>query len=143
MRFVQGSTGFVRLVQLSRETSVANIISAFEPGRIRIGQVWHSGHVVVSRTSVHSEWAPKPPSEWAYDDLSLALSLRPEILLLGAGPRQIVPDVELMAMLARENIGVEIMTTAAACRTYNVLAHEERAVVAALYNPTSDSRAAR
>jgi uncharacterized protein len=39
-----------------------------------------------------------------------------------------------MALLTR-NIGVEVMDTAAACRTYNILMTEGRKVVAALMNP--------
>lgn len=125
-------------LQLSRETSAVNIIRACEPGRIRIGETWYTGHVIVARHEVLADWAPRRPREWALADLSLALALKPEILLLGAGPRDIVPDMALIAALADANVGLEFMTTAAACRTYNVLAHEERAVVAALYNP-SDS----
>lgn len=127
-------------LQLNRESSAANIIRAFEPGRIRIGNTWHAGHVIVSRENVVAGWTPRPPQQWALDDLAQALTLRPEILLLGAGSHDIMPDVELMAALARANIGLEFMTTAAACRTYNVLAHEERAVVAALYNPGPSGR---
>jgi uncharacterized protein len=127
-------------MQLSRESSTTNIIRAVEPGRIRIGNTWHAGHVIISREQVLADWAPRPPQHWALDDLELALTLRPEILLLGAGSHDIMPDVELMAALARANVGLEFMTTAAACRTYNVLAHEERAVVAALYNPPEPSR---
>jgi uncharacterized protein len=40
-----------------------------------------------------------------------------------------------MAMLASRGVGLEIMSTPAACRTFNVLVHERRRVVAALLNP--------
>lgn len=122
-------------MQLSRESSTSNIIRACEPGRIQVGNTWHAGHLIVSRNSILADWTPKQPQEWDFDDLSLALTLQPEILLLGAGTAEIIPDPELMAAFARVNVGLEFMTTAAACRTYNVLAHEERLVVAALYNP--------
>lgn len=126
-------------MQLTRESSTSNIIRACEPGRIRVGNTWHTGHLIISRDTILADWAPKQPHEWTFEDLSLALTLRPEILLLGAGAADIVPDVALMAALARTNVGLEFMTTAAACRTYNVLAHEDRVVVAALYNPPQDS----
>jgi uncharacterized protein len=41
----------------------------------------------------------------------------------------------LMALLAERGVGLEIMGTPAACRTFNVLVHERRRVVAALFNP--------
>ena len=40
-----------------------------------------------------------------------------------------------MALMAERGIGLEIMDTPAACRTYNVLLHEGRSVVAALFIP--------
>ena len=46
----------------------------------------------------------------------------------------VLPDVDLMAALAARAIGLEIMSTPAACRTFNVLVHERRRVVAALLN---------
>jgi uncharacterized protein len=64
--------------------------------------------------------------------LQPALDLEPEILLLGTGARTMFPEPALLAELSRRRIGFEAMDTAAACRTYNVLAHEDRAVVAAL-----------
>ena len=56
-------------------------------------------------------------------------------MLLGTGGAMLLPDVDLMALLAKRGIGLEIMSTAAACRTFNVLVHEQRRVVAALFNP--------
>ena len=126
-------------MQLTLESSDVHIIRACEPGRIRIGETWHAGHLIVSPNRILTDWVPGQPSEWAFEDLSLPLTLEPEILLLGAGAQEIVPNLELMARLARANIGLEFMTTAAACRTYNVLAHERRSVVAALYNPNGSS----
>ena len=63
-----------------------------------------------------------------------ALELEPEILLIGTGTGYMLSDMRLIGELAHSGIGAEIMDTAAACRTYNVLVHEQRAVVAALYN---------
>lgn len=55
-----------------------------------------------------------------------------EILLLGTGQRQHFPDLRLLLPLTDRGIGVEIMTTDAACRTYNILMQEGRVVAAAL-----------
>lgn len=56
----------------------------------------------------------------------------PELVLLGTGARQRFPHPSLYADLIRAGIGVEIMNTGAACRTYNILAAEGRGVAAAL-----------
>ena len=56
-------------------------------------------------------------------------------MLLGTGATLVWPDEDLMAALAARGVGLEIMSTAAACRTYNVLVHERRRVVAASVQP--------
>ena len=60
------------------------------------------------------------------------LALEPEIVVLGSGTRQRFPELQLLAALLSRGIGCEVMDTGAACRTYNVLASEDRRVVAAL-----------
>ncbi len=52
--------------------------------------------------------------------------------MLGTGTERLLPDVELMAAVAARSVGLEIMNTPAACRTFNVLLQEQRRVVAAL-----------
>jgi uncharacterized protein len=69
------------------------------------------------------------------DALVPALAMSPEILILGTGERLQFPASALYAELAGRGIGLEVMDTAAACRTYNVLVNEDRPVVAALILP--------
>ncbi|MFV0282496.1 MAG: Mth938-like domain-containing protein [Castellaniella sp.] len=56
----------------------------------------------------------------------------PEVLLIGTGRRQIFLRPEVLRPLLTLGIGVEIMTTQAAARTYNILMSEERHVLALL-----------
>jgi uncharacterized protein len=65
-------------------------------------------------------------------DFQAILELKPEILLLGTGPKQRFPHPRLTKALAAQRIGVEAMDLQAACRTYNILMAEERRVAAAL-----------
>ena len=121
-------------MQFTRETTAANVIAAWEPGRIRIADRWLSGHVIVAADRVVEGWPVASPQDVALGDLEPAIALEPEIILLGTGQTIAWPDVDLMDALARLHIGLEIMSTPAACRTYNVLVHERRRAVAALYN---------
>jgi uncharacterized protein len=120
-------------VQLTRETA-ANVINAWEPGRIRVADRWLAGHVIVAPDRLE-EWQPPEIAALTIEHLRPAIALRPDIIVFGTGPAIALPDVGLMAQLAALGIGFESMTTSAACRTYNVLAHEQRRVVAALLNP--------
>lgn len=59
------------------------------------------------------------------------LALAPEVVLLGTGGRQVFPSAAVIAYCLGRGVGFEVMTNAAAARTFNVLAAEGRRVVAA------------
>ena len=132
-----------RTLQFTRETSEAHLIRAWEPGRVRIADRWLEGPIIVSPDRIIDRWHVREPARLELNDLQPAIQLQPEIILLGTGTDLLLPDVELMSALASLGVGLEIMSTPAACRTFNVLVHERRRVVAALVNfPRLDSREA-
>ena len=122
-------------MQLSRDTATALLIRSYEPGRIGIGERWLAGDTIVSPEQVIEGWRVAAPADVTLADLEPALALDPQIVLLGTGATLVWPDADLMSALAARGIGLEIMSTPAACRTFNVLVHERRRVVAALLNP--------
>jgi uncharacterized protein len=87
---------------------------------------------IVAPDRLVEDWPPQRFDELTGEHLQAALALEPEILIIGTGSQQHFLPGELMAALSRGGIGVEVMDTAAACRTYNVLLSEDRKVVAAL-----------
>ena len=122
-------------MQLTRDTSVVNLIRAWEPGRIRIADRWLAGNLIVGTNQVIEGWTTARADALTVLDLEPALALEPTIIVLGTGTERLLPDVELMADVAARSVGLEIMSTPAACRTFNVLLGEQRRVVAALFNP--------
>ena len=90
------------------------------------------GSVIVSADQLHTDWFN---GSWdALDAHTLAplLAMQPEVVLLGSGDKhRFIHPKHIQAFLAA-NIAVECMTTAAACRTFNILNSEGRKVVAAL-----------
>ncbi len=121
-------------VQLTRDVSTANLIRAWESGRVRVADRWLEGHVIVAPDRIIETWDVESPATLGAADLAPAVELAPEIILLGTGNQVTLPDLDLMAALAERAIGLEIMSTPAACRTFNVLVNEQRRVVAALFN---------
>ncbi|NNC63197.1 MAG: hypothetical protein HKN84_00305 [Gammaproteobacteria bacterium] len=121
---------------LSKEDSTVNLISAWRAGAICVGEEWLESHVIISAQTIIRDWAVDTPGALQPSDLDPAVAMKPEIVLVGTGAQLILPDTNLMQLLGQRGIGVEIMDTPAACRTYNVLAHEQREVVAALFAPT-------
>lgn len=75
-------------------------------------------------------WPVRDARSLATGDLGPLLELDPEVVLLGTGAIQVFPPAEVMAACLARGIGIEVMSNAAAARTFNVLASEGRRVVA-------------
>ncbi|MDE1894014.1 MAG: Mth938-like domain-containing protein [Xanthomonadaceae bacterium] len=81
------------------------------------------------------EWPVASAAALEAGDVDALLSLRPELVILGTGPRQVFPAAAFLAGLLRKGVGVEVMDNAAAARTYNLLAADGRRVVAGFILP--------
>ena len=112
-----------------------NIVTAYEAGRIRIRDRELGASLIVSATEIIPDWQVSASSELNVELLDAALALGPEILVLGTGARHVFPPPATHTHVLSRGVGFEVMDTAAACRTYNVLVQERRRVVAALILP--------
>lgn len=102
------------------------------PAGVWVGNTAFSRSLLVPWVGAVQDWPPARPADLRSEDFERILALRPELVIFGSGARlQFVPPA-LLRPLIDARIGVETMDTAAACRTYNVLAAEKRKVVAAL-----------
>lgn len=89
-------------------------------------------------------WGPAAdPAVLAPDQLAELVALAPQVLLLGTGRRALLPRPAALLPFSQRGIAVEIMTTAAACRTYNLLLAEGRRVVAILMPPCFEATATK
>ncbi len=77
-------------------------------------------------------WPPLSFDSLTEPDLAAVADLDCRIVLLGTGRRQRFPAPALLRSLVERRIGVEVMDSFAACRTYNILMAEGREVAAAL-----------
>ena len=109
-----------------------HLVRGYSPGLLRVGERELTRSIIVAADALVDDWRPQHIAELTAADLEPALALRPEVLLLGTGARQVFPPHELLARLYAARIGIEVMDTGAACRTFNVLVGEGRAVAAAL-----------
>ena len=99
---------------------------------MRIDDEIYRETVVVSASAVVTLPELRGMNDLAGLDPSIIFSLDPEVVLLGTGQRQIFPAASFRSQFVSAGIGVEIMDTGAACRTFNVLVAERRRVVAVL-----------
>ena len=107
-------------------------ITAYGIGFVTVNEAEFTGTVLIGREALETDFEEHGP-----DDLSAATIQRlreqgPEVVIIGMGARHVFPPPGLVAPLMRDGIGVEIMSTPAACRTYNILGAEGREVVALL-----------
>jgi uncharacterized protein len=106
------------------------------PGQLagghRLREETLTGSVVIMPARVLRDWPPQRLTEATRAHFEAIAALDPELVLLGSGKRLRFPDRGLLAPLSERGIGVEVMDTGAACRTYNILMAEGRAVAAAL-----------
>lgn len=94
---------------------------------------------ILSPDQLIEPWPPRDSARLTPDDLAPLLAMRPELVLLGTGERQVFPSAAVMAACLTRGIGIEVMTNSAAARTFNVLAGEGRRVVAGfLLRPAND-----
>lgn len=118
--------------QLSLDPQGRNHIRSVSDEGVRIGDSVYPGPLIVAAEAIIDDWPPARLEDLEDEHLGVVLALEPEVVLLGTGATQQFLHPSRLAPIYRAGIGVEIMTTAAACRTYNILAAEERRVVAAL-----------
>lgn len=109
-----------------------NLVRSYGPGEVRIGETVIRNSCLVKADQLVDGWRPQTVSELSLADLEAVLALKPELVVLGSGPRQQFPAPEIIGAVLSRGIGCEVMDTGAACRTYNILASEGRTVVAAL-----------
>jgi uncharacterized protein len=108
-----------------------NVVTGFGPGWVRVGTQEYRSNIVLTPDSV-VEWPNSGFDALTEADFAGWLAHAPEIVLLGTGSRLRFPHPRLTRAIPEAGVGLEVMDTPAACRTFNILAGEGRKVVAAL-----------
>lgn len=108
-----------------------NLIRAYAPGSVTINNVAHTRSLIVTPEQV-IDWPPASFAEILAVHFDVLAAMRPEVVILGTGTKLQFPSPRLTRALVEANIGLEVMDTGAACRTYNILMSDGRRVAAAL-----------
>jgi uncharacterized protein len=108
-------------------------VDAYGNGGFRFADMSHRGSILLLPSGIYG-WTVATPDELTLDALApvLAEQKQFEFLLLGTGATQIFPALDIRRAFDDAGLGLEIMSTGAAARTFNVLLAEKRAVAAAL-----------
>ena len=99
---------------------------------IRVVDQLCTGPLIVSARRLITDWPVWKADQLNERHIGQILELQPELVLMGTGERQVFLAPELLMVFYGQSVGIEVMNTQAACRTFNVLVSEDRNVVAAL-----------
>ncbi len=113
-------------------TPAGNVVTAQGEGWVRVGTQEYRSPIVLLADAIVEGFAPEGFDALTEGDFTALLAHSPEVVLLGTGASLRFPHPRLTRALAEAGVGVEVMDTAAACRTFNILAADGRRVVAAL-----------
>ena len=108
-----------------------NVFTGYGDGYVEVNRVRHAESVVVSGDRV-TGWPATSVESLSAPMLAAVAETAPEVVILGTGSTFQFPDPAVLKPLREARIGVEVMDTRAACRTYNILLGEGRKVTAAL-----------
>lgn len=111
-----------------------NYISSVEPGRILIREEVFTESLLIAADLLQL-WPVQDAASMTDAALQQLIDLQPELIVLGTGQQHVFPQMDKLRPLLEAGIGYEIMSTPAACRTYNVLVAEDRNVLAGLILP--------
>jgi uncharacterized protein len=120
-------------MQIQLETGGRHyLIRSYGPGQITVGETAYRSSLIVLPDRLFTDWPPQSVMALSVSHMQDLAALDCEVLLLGTGQLLRFPPAAILAPLTNAGIGIEVMDTGAACRTYNILMGEGRRVAAAL-----------
>ena len=109
-----------------------NLITAYGESYIEINKQRYAQNLIVMPQMIVTDWHAENVSTLSNEHFQEIIQLKPEVVLLGTGKTHVFVHPKNHQILTEHGIALECMTTAAACRTYNILMSEGRLVAAAL-----------
>ncbi|HYP81715.1 Mth938-like domain-containing protein [Variovorax sp.] len=119
-------------MKLQPDKSDVPTLTAHGPGWVAIDNERVEASVVVGSRGERFDWDCTRFEDLQAHHFEQLADLGAELIIFGSGRRIRFPQPAWLRTLMARRTGVETMDTAAACRTYNILASEGRHVVAAL-----------
>ena len=118
-------------LHLSNSTE-KNLFTGYGSGYVLVNQKRYDNNLITMPDHIIENWQVQTFEQLSEEHFELLLPFQPEIVLLGTGDTLQFPSPLVTKKLISVKIGVEVMDTNAACRTYNILMAEGRNVAAAL-----------
>jgi len=110
-----------------------NLVRRYGDGVIVIGEAALARPCIVMAQQLLPDWDASAIDQLTAAQIEPLLALKVNIVLLGAGETHTLAPAPVRAVFRTHGIALECMSLGAACRTYNILANEERSVAAGLF----------
>ncbi|HET6725782.1 MAG TPA: Mth938-like domain-containing protein [Gammaproteobacteria bacterium] len=122
----------MKIEQATNPDVNAKVIRGYGVGYITINDDRITTSMILTPTGLDTNWPPQAFADLTEEHCAALLIDEPDLVLIGTGKTQRMPPPTVLAPIYRAGVGVEIMKTAAALRTFNILTNEGRKVVAGL-----------
>jgi uncharacterized protein len=119
-------------MHLQLEQHDQHSIQSYSDSHITVSHVSYHQPIIISREAIIENWSVPVDGCLSADFLDPLLQLKPELILVGYCTRSILIPEDTMKRLFDRRMGIECMRLGAACRTFNILLNEQRAVVLAV-----------
>lgn len=119
-------------MKLQPDRADVQTITGYGDGWVAVDKDRVDGSVVVGARGQREPWDCTRFEDLTPGHFARLAELGAEVVIFGSGRRNRFPPAAWLRPLIAQRVGLETMDTAAACRTYNILASEGRNVVAAL-----------
>ena len=116
-------------MEIQLEAREPHTIQSYSDTAITINHEVYAKSIILNHDTLISDWPVTQASELNAELLDALIALKPEIIILGSHNPDALRRLDIIRQLCEQNIGIECMDIGAACRTFNVLLSEERAVV--------------
>ncbi len=118
-------------MKISLDTNQGYVIESYDQQGIVIHQQNYNHSLILTANQLQT-WEIKCFQQLTETLMQPLFALQPDIIILGTGQQQYFLSPSQMAWFISPPIGIEVMPTLAACRTYNILLSEGRNIVAGL-----------
>lgn len=117
-------------MHINLEATEQHAVQAYTDNKVQINSIIYEHSLIVSREEIISDVTIKNIQDIDEDYLQRLMQFKPEVIIIGHRQAGAFPPMSIISKLSQNQIGIECMSVGAACRTFNVLLNEHRAVIA-------------
>ena len=110
------------------DTTSRHFIHSYGTDYVLINHQRYTRSLIVLPDTIIPDWPPQRIEDLTLDHFQPVIQPPVDVVLLGTGEQTRFPARSLLAALEAQGIGLEVMNTGAACRTFTLLVSERRTV---------------